>query len=116
MAILGLTSILGVADAQLPPEVAAGLPQLLAGLLRLLVDLKTQQESAEKARLGEDEDEEEVRGGGQGLPLLGVWGAMEGNAVVTGSLVVCCRPDLGPWRSSYGPPKASGSCTTHPPA
>lgn len=36
VAVLGLTSILLLPDDQLPPEVAGGLPQLVAGIIRLL--------------------------------------------------------------------------------
>eukprot|EP00878_Enallax_costatus_P008370 GHUV01008748.1.p1 GENE.GHUV01008748.1~~GHUV01008748.1.p1 ORF type:complete len:267 (+),score=129.68 GHUV01008748.1:211-1011(+) len=54
--VLGLLALLGLPDNALPPEIAAGLPQLLSGLIRLLVDLKTQQENAAAAA---EEDEEE---------------------------------------------------------
>ena len=40
---LGMTALLGVPDQALPPELAAGLPQLMAGLIKLLIALKTQQ-------------------------------------------------------------------------
>ena len=40
---LALAAVVGAPDAGLPAEVAAGLPQLMAGLLRLLVALKQQQ-------------------------------------------------------------------------
>ena len=40
---LALAAVVGAPDAMLPAEVAAGLPQLMAGLLRLLVALKQQQ-------------------------------------------------------------------------
>lgn len=47
--VLALAAVLGAPDAVLPREVAAGLPQLMAGLLRLLVALKQQQVSYGKA-------------------------------------------------------------------
>ncbi len=56
--VLGLASILAVPDAALPPEVASGLPQLLAGIMKLLMDLKAQQDEAEE-RANEDADEED---------------------------------------------------------
>ena len=40
---LGMTALLGVPDQALPPELTAGLPQLMAGLIKLLIALKTQQ-------------------------------------------------------------------------
>jgi hypothetical protein len=53
-----------VADSSLPPELSAGLPQLLSGLVRLLLDLKEQQEAAAEAAEDEDEeDPDEVRWG-----------------------------------------------------
>ena len=66
MSILGLLSVLqpSVLDAALPPEVGTGLPQLLSGIMRLLLDLKTQQEEAENAASTEEEEEEEEVGGG----------------------------------------------------
>lgn len=60
MVVLGLLALLGLPDAALPPELAAGLPQLLSGLVRLLVDLKTQQEAAAAAAEEEDDEPEEV--------------------------------------------------------
>jgi hypothetical protein len=45
--ILALASLLLVPDDALPAEVAAGLPQLLAGLVKVLLDLKAQQEAAQ---------------------------------------------------------------------
>lgn len=60
--VLGLLALLGMPDAALPAEIAAGLPQLLSGLIRLLMDLKTQQENAAAAAEDDEEDEpEEVR-------------------------------------------------------
>lgn len=41
--VLALAAIIGAPDTALPAEVAAGAPQLMAGLLRLLVALKQQQ-------------------------------------------------------------------------
>ena len=43
---LGMTALLSVPDQALPPELAAGLPQLMAGLIKLLIALKTQQARA----------------------------------------------------------------------
>lgn len=60
--VLGLLALLGLPDAALPAEIVAGLPQLLSGLVRLLVDLKAQQEAAAQAAAEEEEEEpEEVR-------------------------------------------------------
>lgn len=63
--MLGLLAVLGnVPDAALPPEVANGLPQLLSGLVRLLLDLKEQQDEAAKAADSEEDDDDgPVRGG-----------------------------------------------------
>lgn len=55
--MLGLLALLGnTPDEVLPPELANGLPQLLSGLVRLLLDLKEQQEQAAKA--GDSDDDE----------------------------------------------------------
>lgn len=63
LCVLGLTSLLSVPDDQLPPEIRAGMPQLLAGVIRLLVALKEQQEEAEKeAKFDSDEEEAEEDG------------------------------------------------------
>jgi hypothetical protein len=62
--ILGLLALVGnTPDAALPAEIAAGLPQLLSGLVRLLMDLKAQQDRAAEAAEEEEEEEpdEEVR-------------------------------------------------------
>lgn len=40
---LGMAAVLTVPDDSLPAEVAAGLPQLMAGLIKLLTSLKQQQ-------------------------------------------------------------------------
>jgi hypothetical protein len=63
--ILGLLALVGnTPDAALPAEIAAGLPQLLSGLVRLLMDLKAQQDrAAEAAEEEEEEPDEEVSGG-----------------------------------------------------
>lgn len=61
MCVLGLVSILAVPDAAMPADIAAGLPQLLSGIMALLVDLKRQLEAAEKAA-EEQHDEDEVGG------------------------------------------------------
>jgi hypothetical protein len=59
--ILGLLALVGNApDAALPAEIAAGLPQLLSGLVRLLMDLKAQQDRAAEAEDDEEEPDEEV--------------------------------------------------------
>lgn len=42
--ILGLVSLLALPDAQLPPEVKPGMPQVTSAVLRLLLALKQQQE------------------------------------------------------------------------
>lgn len=54
---LGLIALLNQPDEALPPQLAAGLPQVLAGVLRVLEDLKVQEE--EKAKEEEEEGEEE---------------------------------------------------------
>jgi hypothetical protein len=60
--ILGLLALVGNApDAALPAEIAAGLPQLLSGLVRLLMDLKAQQDRAAEAEEEEEDPDEEVR-------------------------------------------------------
>lgn len=41
--VLGMAAVLTVPDESLPAEVAAGLPQLMAGLIKLLTSLKQQQ-------------------------------------------------------------------------
>lgn len=59
--VLGLLALLGnTPDAALPPEIAAGLPQLLSGLVRLLMDLKAQQDRAADAAEDDDEEPDEV--------------------------------------------------------
>lgn len=58
------------ADAALPPELANGMPQLLQGLVRLLLDLKEQQELVAKRADSEEDDEGPVSG-------LDVWGLAE---------------------------------------
>ncbi len=59
---LALVALLTCPDDSLPPEVRAGLPQVLAGTLRLLVALKEQQ----------------VQAGGAGWGLAVVWGESGG--------------------------------------
>ena len=57
--ILGLLALLGnVPDAAMPQQLANGLPQLLSGLMRLLLDLKEQQEAAVEASGSDDDDDE----------------------------------------------------------
>ena len=41
--VLGLSAVMGLPDAVLPAEVQAGLPQLMAGALTLLVRLRDQE-------------------------------------------------------------------------
>lgn len=53
--ILGLVALLSLPDAQLPPEVRAGMPQVTSAVLRLLLALKQQQD--EHARRGSSDDE-----------------------------------------------------------
>jgi len=55
---LGLVSLLAVPDEALPPQIAAGLPQVLAGVLKVLDDLKTQEQEKQ-----EDEEERDDEGG-----------------------------------------------------
>jgi hypothetical protein len=63
--LLGLCSVLALPS--LPAELEAGLPQLMSGVLKLLLDLKQQQEEAEQAanRSSEEEEEEEEEGEGE---------------------------------------------------
>jgi hypothetical protein len=69
--ILGLLALVGNApDAALPAEIAAGLPQLLSGLVRLLMDLKAQQDRAAEAEDDEEEPDEEVGQALHGLQML----------------------------------------------
>jgi hypothetical protein len=88
--VLGLLAVLGnVPDAALPAELAGGLPQLLSGLVRLLLDLKEQQDEAAKAGDSDEEDDDgPVRGGG----LAG--GAADGARVLFAcrrmQLIGCC--------------------------
>ncbi|BDA47636.1 Importin-7 [Coccomyxa sp. Obi] len=61
---LGMAAVLTVPDDSLPAEVAAGLPQLMAGLIKLLTSLKQQQDMAldgddEEDELDEDADSSE---------------------------------------------------------
>ncbi|KAK9818968.1 hypothetical protein WJX74_009075 [Apatococcus lobatus] len=46
--VLGLSAVMGLPDAVLPPEVQAGLPQLMAGALTLLVRLRDQEKAFEE--------------------------------------------------------------------
>lgn len=54
--VLGLTSMLRAPE--LPAEVSGSLPQVMSGIMRLMIDLKQQQEEEEK-RAAEDSEEEE---------------------------------------------------------
>uniref|UniRef100_A0A7R9YU85 Importin N-terminal domain-containing protein n=1 Tax=Chlamydomonas euryale TaxID=1486919 RepID=A0A7R9YU85_9CHLO len=54
--VLGLVSVLATPDEQLPPEIQAGMPQIMAGLLRLLTALKAQKEETD-ALAGEGDGE-----------------------------------------------------------
>lgn len=58
---LGLISLLAVPDEALPPQIAAGLPQVLAGVLKVLDDLKVQEQEKQ-----EQEDEDARGEGGSG--------------------------------------------------
>jgi hypothetical protein len=60
---LGLVSLLAVPDAALPAEIAAGLPQVLTGILRVLADFK-EEEAARAKDLEEDDDDYEEGGRG----------------------------------------------------
>uniref|UniRef100_A0A7S0V0E3 Importin N-terminal domain-containing protein n=1 Tax=Polytomella parva TaxID=51329 RepID=A0A7S0V0E3_9CHLO len=66
--ILGLAAVMACPDEALPPEIVGGMPQLLAGITRLLVQLKKQQEEDEEAYNEGEEEEEEEEGeeGGEG--------------------------------------------------
>ncbi|KAG1660790.1 hypothetical protein FOA52_011331 [Chlamydomonas sp. UWO 241] len=55
--VLGLVAVLATPDASLPMEIKAGLPQIMAGLLRLLGALKDQKEEMDKYAEDGDEDE-----------------------------------------------------------
>ncbi|GAX74708.1 hypothetical protein CEUSTIGMA_g2156.t1 [Chlamydomonas eustigma] len=57
--VLGLVAILTSPDEALPAEVRAGMSQLMAGVMKLLVALKTQQEEVAKLAEEGEEDEEE---------------------------------------------------------
>jgi importin-7 len=57
---LGLIAILQVQDANLlPAEIVAGLPQVLAGILRVLDDFKAQEEERAKEQEEDEDDDEE---------------------------------------------------------
>ena len=49
--VLALAAVLSVPDEALPPEVAAGLGQLITGLLKLLIGLKVQQVPSQKCQV-----------------------------------------------------------------
>lgn len=91
VAVLGLLALLGLPDSTLPPEISAGLPQLLSGLIRLLVDLKTQQENAAAAEEEEEEEPEDVGVSCMGVRILRAQGYLHGTALsVAGSLSTEC--------------------------
>ncbi|MEW5303971.1 MAG: hypothetical protein WDW36_006614 [Sanguina aurantia] len=57
---LGLTALLSCPDEVLPVEIKAGMPQVLGGVMRLLVTLQQQKEKMAKAgEAGAEDDEEE---------------------------------------------------------
>lgn len=60
--ILGLVALLALPDAALPAEVRAGMPQVTAATLRLLIALKQQQEEHRHHGGGGDSED----GGGSG--------------------------------------------------
>jgi hypothetical protein len=49
--VLALAAVLSVPDEALPPEVAAGLGQLMTGLLKLLIGLRAQQVPSQKCQV-----------------------------------------------------------------
>jgi hypothetical protein len=56
--VLGLLAVLGnVPDAALPAQLGSGLPQLMSGLVRVLLDLKEQQDEAAAREASEEDDE-----------------------------------------------------------
>mmetsp|Transcript_35700 Transcript_35700/g.79404 ORF Transcript_35700/g.79404 Transcript_35700/m.79404 type:complete len:941 (+) Transcript_35700:266-3088(+) len=58
--VLGLVALMTAPDEVLPPQVQAGMPQILGGLVRLLVALKQQKEEADRlAEMTSDEEEED---------------------------------------------------------
>ena len=57
--VLGLISILMVPDEALSPELRAGLPQVLSGVIRLLTLLHQQEEETAKMQAEEDEEAED---------------------------------------------------------
>ncbi|GFR51383.1 hypothetical protein Agub_g13813, partial [Astrephomene gubernaculifera] len=57
--VLGLVSLLAVPEEALPAEVKAGLPQVQAGVMRLLLALKEQQAEAEELAKEEDDEEDD---------------------------------------------------------
>lgn len=72
--ILGLVALLSLPDAQLPPEVRAGMPQVTSAVLRLLLALKQQQD--EHARRGGSDDESGNESGA--CAIQGRRGTMDG--------------------------------------
>jgi len=57
--ILGLSSILRVPVAQLPPAVQAGLPFILAALVELLQDMENDRKKADEEEDDDDDDDED---------------------------------------------------------
>ncbi|GLC37117.1 hypothetical protein PLESTB_000981600 [Pleodorina starrii] len=58
--VLGLVAMLAVPEEAMPAEIKAGLPQVQAGIMRLLLALKDQQAEAEEAaQRGDDDDEDD---------------------------------------------------------
>ena len=60
--MLGLLALLAAPEESLPPEIKLGLPQVMAGAMKLLVALRTQQEEAAKAEAEGEEEEDEEEG------------------------------------------------------
>ncbi|GIM12546.1 hypothetical protein Vretimale_15865 [Volvox reticuliferus] len=63
--VLGLVSMLAVPEEALPAEIKAGLAQVQAGVMRLLLALKDQQAEAEADAAREDEEDEDEQEEGE---------------------------------------------------
>lgn len=62
--ILGLVALLSAPDEAIPPEIKPGLPQVMAGAMKLLVALRNQQEELAKLEAeGEEEQDEDDEDG-----------------------------------------------------
>jgi hypothetical protein len=92
--VLGLLAVLGnVPDAALPAQLGSGLPQLMSGLVRVLLDLKEQQDEAAARGDSEEDDEGPVRAawrvmGGDRGQFMG-WVEAEMWGVLAVALAVC---------------------------